>query len=278
MPERAHKNIEDSIRTIDSYLTDAYSYFYKHLHIPNDIFNEPELIAEHYMEKAFIATLVLLEALSLNETYNRLDKLYKNAKKEGFLKSAMGIEDSYPVFGDDLQNYIDAIALVFNADLKKSIVSKDILSILRATQYSITDPEMFNSPPSKESEVHTRIEGVLRCVFPDLKHKPQLTKPIKNFEPDTGLPSIRTLIEYKFISDQSDAKKIADQILADTRGYISREWEKFIYVIYETSRIKPESEWRHFLRDCDVQNAEVVVISGEPIKKVKKSKGRKAKK
>jgi len=280
MVEIDPKNIVDSIKIINSYLTDAYNYFMQSVHISRDVFNEPEFISEHYMEKAFISTLVFLEVYSLNETYKKVDQLYIQAKKDGLIKSAMGIEDPYLVWGEYLQNYIDAVAVSFNADLHKGVISKDILSILKAVQYSITDPDMFDFPPSNEPEVHKRIEGVLRCVFPNLKHKPQLTKPIKNFEPDTGLPSIRTLIEYKFISSKSQAKTVADQVLADTRGYISSEWETFIYVIYETRRIKPESEWKQLLKECDVQNTEIIVLSGEPIEKkvIRSKKARKTNK
>jgi len=98
-----------------------------------------------------------------------------------------------------------------------------------------------------------------------LKHKPSLTKPIKNFEPDTGLPSIKTLIEFKFISDDKAAKDIAEEILADTRGYYSKEWKQFLYVIYETHRIRPESEWNELLRQCGVDdNTNVIVLCGTP--------------
>lgn len=268
------KKIADSIKIIDSYLTEAHNYFMRSVNYPRDVFNEAELISKHYMEKAFISTLVFLEVHSLSEIYKKVDRLYSQAKKDGLLKSAMGIDDPYLVWGEYLQNYIDAVAVSYNADLHKGLISKDILSILKAVQYSITDPDMFDSPPSNEIEVHRRIEGVLRCVFPNLKHKPQLTKPIKNFEPDTGLPAIRTLIEYKFISNKSQAKLIAEQILVDTRGYVSREWDTFIYVIYETSRIKPESEWKQLLKECNVQNTEIIVLSGEPIRK-KEIKNRK---
>jgi len=280
MVETAPKNTADSIKIINSYLTDAYNYFMESVYVSRDVSNEPELISEHYMQKAFVSTLVFLEVHSLNETYKEVNQLYIQAKKDGLLKSAMGIEDPYLVWGEYLQNYIDAVAVSFNADLHKGVISKDILSILKAVQYSITDPDMFDSPPSNETEVHKRIEGVLRCVFPNLKHKPQLTKPIKNFEPDTGLPSIRTLIEYKFISNKLQAKTAAEEVLADTRGYISREWETFIYVIYETRRIKPESEWKQLLKECNVQNTEIIVLSGEPVKKkaIRSKKGRKTNK
>ncbi len=277
MKEIDSKTVTASIKIIMSYIAEARNYFMQSINYDHNVFNEAELISKYYMEKAFIGTLVFLEVLSLDEIYKKVDSLYSQAKNEGFLKSSMGIDDPYLVWGEYLQSYIDAVALSYNVDSNKGIISKDILSILKAVQYSITDPGMFDSPPSNETEVHNRIEGVLRCIFPDLKHKPHLSKPIKNFEPDTGLPSICTLIEYKFISDKAQAKVIAEQILVDTRGYISREWDIFIYVIYETKRIKPESEWKLLLKACEVQNTEIIVLSGEPIKK-KKMKTRKAKK
>jgi len=59
---------------------------------------------------------------------------------------------------------------------------------------------------------------------------------------------------------------VADQVLADTRGYTSREWNSFIYVIYETERFRSESQWRQFLRECAVEsNATIVVMSGHPV-------------
>jgi hypothetical protein len=147
---------------------------------------------------------------------------------------------------------------------KETSVTKDVVQILRATQYSITDKSCFQHSPASETEVHVRVEAVLRCVFPDLLHKPSITKQIKNFQPDTGLPSIGTLIEYKFMADHGEEKRIADEVLADTRGYVSNEWKRFIYVIYETKRIKPEGQWRQLLRDSGIKSdTEIIVISGE---------------
>ena len=184
----------------------------------------------------------------------------------------MGIEEPYLVWHGVISNYVDAVAKSHGIHSKLS-VSQDLISILREAAYTITDPKIFDSPPTNESEVHTRIEAILRCVFPGLKHKPRLAKPIKNFEPDTGLSSIRTLIEYKFVSNEQAAKVVADQILADTRGYVSKEWDMFLYVIYETRRIKPESEWRQLMHECGVdRNTQIIVISGEPPESKQSSK------
>jgi len=262
MVSQSTKALEESIIIIKSYLTDANRHFSRSENAPADVFNEDEEICKYYVEKAFISLLVLLEVLGLKETYSKIDRLFSEAKKEGFSQSKMGIEENYLIYASELQDYLDAIAFSYNVDLKKEVISSDIISILKASQYTITDTDLFKSPPSSEADVHLRIEGLLKSIFLDLKHKPSLTKPIKNFEPDTGLPSIKTLIEYKFISNKAQAKIVADEILADTRGYFSREWKRFIYVIYETTRIKPENEWTALLTACDVQDTEVVVISG----------------
>ena len=87
------------------------------------------------------------------------------------------------------------------------VVSRDVIEVLRATLYAITDANCFSGPPENESDVHNRIEAVMRCIFPDLQHKPPIPKSVKNFEPDTGLPSIRTLVEYKFIESKNDVRQ-----------------------------------------------------------------------
>jgi hypothetical protein len=171
--------------------------------------------------------------------------------------------EPFLLWGGKLFQYVQALEAVLG-QTKSTTVTKDVVQILRATQYSITDRNCFHSPPANEGDVHARIEAVLRCIFPDLLHKPPIAKQIKNFQPDTGLPSIGTLVEYKFMTDPGEEKRIADEVLADTRGYLSKEWKNYIYVIYETKRIKPENQWRQLLHESGVKpNSEIIVISGE---------------
>lgn len=156
-------------------------------------------------------------------------------------------------------------------------VTKDLETIVRGCTYAVTDKDAFGGPPSNESELHHRIEAVLRCVFPDLLRKPRLSKPIKNFEPDTGIPSLKTLVEYKFVASSAAIPQIADEILADTRGYSSKDWTSFLYVLYETERFRAESEWRQLLRDCGVAaNSSIVVLSGELPPTGREASGRRA--
>ena len=256
------ENLSESLKQIHELLRKADSVFHEEPYRKKDDYDVPEMQIDNYIKSAFIHTLVLLDKLNLSRTYGKVSDVYIEAQKD-LRETRMGINDPYLVWSAELYDFLEAIGNSYNIHPFSNMVSKDIVPILRATLYSITDKRIFPKPPGSEKDVHSRIEAVLKCVFPDLKHKPSITKPIKNFEPDTGLPSVRTLIEYKFISSQEDAKRISDEVLADTRGYFSRDWVEFIYVIYETARIRPETEWVQMLKECGVpNNTHIIVLSG----------------
>jgi hypothetical protein len=183
--------------------------------------------------------------------------------------------EPYSFWAARIRQYIRAINNTFGA-ATSSTVTKELIDILRASVYSITDTRCcFQSPPANELEFHARVEAVLRCVFPGLRHKPPIGKPIKNFQPDTGLPALQTLIEYKFVETMADVKRVSDEVLADTRGYVDKAWDKFVFVIYETKRLKPESKWVEHLRSCGVDgNTQIIVISGEEPARKQSSKGK----
>ncbi len=226
------------------------------------------------IERAFLKLLVAAEALRLESLKSLILTDIQEAKSgEGFAKSSIGPEgEPYATWLSRYSQHLSAIETLGPPDQMHS-VTKELKEILRATIYSITDTDVFPAAPASEDDVHRRIEAVLKCVFPDLRRKPTLTKHIKNFEPDTGLPTIGTLIEYKFINRPEQVPLIADQILADTRGYTDKDWHTFLYVIYETRRIRAEHEWNLLLRDSGVpDNTSVLVLSGEPALKVARRK------
>jgi hypothetical protein len=217
---------------------------------------------EFLVEYAFVELLVLLEVAGLPETLKSVKSLDKKAKSDyGAVRSSA--EGLYLAWSSKLTPYLSAVQDTLGGPIIQT-VTKDIVEILRNTQYAITDRACFTSPPQNEPEVHARIEAVLQCVFPDLISKPPIQKPIKSFQPDTGLPSAQTLIEYKYVASQADAKRIVDEVLADTRAYSSPEWSKFIYVIYETKRIKSERQWKELFHKSGIgEDTEIIVLHGE---------------
>ncbi len=228
------------------------------------------------IKKAFTTLLLLSEALGLEQFRSLVLADFESAKqrKDGLATTEFlnEIGESDLLASYDLFKTIHAFRAIYGLENKDhSVVS--IIDVLRNCEYSLTLSKGMDAL-SNEAELHERIETILRCVYPDLKHKPNITKPIKNFEPDTGIPSVKTLIEYKYVDSPDVLKRVSDEILADTQGYKSKYWKRFIYLIYETKRFQPEKKWKLHLEECgNPKNTDVIVIRGElPKNKTKKKK------
>lgn len=223
-------------------------------------------LTEYYLKQAFTEVLVLLDALGLQATYGRAAELFKRAEEDGISNSQMGPEEPYLTWAEELRRYVMAIEAVCPTSETREQETKELQGIIRRSVYALCNDEIYDSPPANENDVHVRIEAILKCYYPDLKRKPALTKSIKNFEPDTGIASLKTLIEYKFAKTTAQAKRIADEILADASGYRSRQWKNLLYVIYETKRLLPEDDWKRLLQECELhEGCDVIVLSGNAI-------------
>jgi DNA-directed RNA polymerase subunit F len=256
--------IKESIRNLNNEIDSANRQF-EQWNITGEDIDDPSWL----IEVCFFKLLAISEAFELTEFRKMVESKYIEIKesKQGFLEIERDSEgDVYSVALSRVRQFIRTLESFFPKE-DHTKVTKDLLQIIRDIHYVITDRAIFHTAPSGENDVHIRIEGILKCVFPDLKHKPVLTKPIKSFEPDTGIPSLETLIEYKFLSSRKAISAMADEVLADTRGYVSKDWNRFLYVIYETHRFRTEKEWQELLKQSGVlENTTVVVLSGEPPK------------
>ncbi|PPD43119.1 MAG: hypothetical protein CTY16_13805 [Methylobacter sp.] len=256
--------LNNAIDSIEKSLHQANNYFMNSLYRHEANNNDDSIVAEYYIERAFIELLVLTEHLSLNAIFKQIELLFQEAKKD-FLKSKMGPDEPYLVWSEKIRMYVDGIANAHGLGETSESEMKDIKDIIKRALYVICDKNLFPSLPEKEAHVHDRIEAILKCHFADLKRKPPLSKPIKNFEPDSGIPSSKTLIEYKFVNTKSEAKIVVDQILADTCGYRTPQWKNLLFVIYETHRVMPEEEWSSLLKECELgNNYDIMVLSGDP--------------
>ena len=218
---------------------------------------------KYYVERSYVELLVLSDHLGLKSTYEMATEHFRHARVLGFHQTESYEGEVYPKWTRQVRMIADAIASSYGLAKTTEAEVSDIKSILKRSVYTICDPHLFPKAPNNETDVHMRLEGILKCYYPDLKSKPTLSKPIKNFEPDTGLPSAKTLIEYKFISCEAEAKRVVDEILADASGYRSRDWHSLLFVIYETRRVKSEEEWQNLLRACELREGfDAVVLSG----------------
>ncbi len=264
-------DVEIAFRNLEQRINEASSQFREWAEL-GEWWMEPSWL----IESCFLQLLALTEALALPEFRALVLAEYTSIKRaKGEFTAKEGDPDGpYSPVLSRIRCFTEALRQLFPGD-EKTTVTRDLLQIIRDIHYVITDTPVFARAPANEADVHARVEAVLKCVFPDLKHKPALTKQIKNFEPDTGIPSLETLVEYKFLSRKEDAARVADELLADTRGYTSKDWRRFLYVIYETGRFRMESDWNQLLRESGVPiNTVAVVLSGEPIPSKRASRKR----
>jgi hypothetical protein len=258
-------NVEQALSALRASISSAHSSWDEKV-----IYGDEWSDAAWQIEKCFFQLITIVDYLELNELKKMILLEYENTKKsaKGFM-AASETPDGEPYSGvlSKLRQFTAAIRQFFPGD-EPTRITKDVTEILRDIHYVLVDKTLFKSIPKNERDVHIRIEGVLKCVFPDLKQKPTLNKPVKSFVPDTGIPSIQTLIEYKFLSCAKDVRTVADEILADTRGYVSPEWKRCIYVVYETNRFRSEKEWNQLLKQAGVpETTTIIVLSGEPPKR-----------
>lgn len=227
-------NISAALDAISNNISKATRQVEEYHHFGGDEWTDASI--DWYMKQVFTQLEVVAEALGLILLRADISNEYARLRTAGIGSTGADPDgDRYLISAGPARMFVRSIEAAYVVE-SSHVVSKDLESILREAVYSINDENVFVAPPKNEAEVHSRIEAILRCLFPGMTHKPRIGKPIKNFEPDTGLPSIRTLIEYKYLSDKSQIGAIADQVLADTRGYHSPEWDSFVYAIYETKR------------------------------------------
>jgi len=228
---------------------------------------------EYRIEKA-IATDNLLSAWRCILTLLEIGGhhfLFEEAKKDldecrkSPLKYAMGLEEPYLVWVGEAREYLGYIQAIHAPSDPKSISQQQasLLPLLRRCEKYVVSPKLFAWPPCDEPDIHVRIEELLSCYYSDLRSKPRISKPVKHFEPDTVLPFIKSVVEYKFVNSAEDAKRILDEILADIGGYQSTDNRLIVFAIYETDRFVREEEWQAAIRASKPSNPfEVIVLKG----------------
>lgn len=256
-------NINDDINYVENIIRRANSILNECVE-SNERWDDVKEFLANMVKTAFHAALSLcakyslqMEAKNIQSILAEADDLARVAEYDG-----TGVFDLY--WGSRLYSELNIIKNLYGETTGDEIpLSLNlVIQMIRHTEYAM---EAHNKYPRDETDLHKFIENILKPAYPDLLSKPPLPKPIKNFVPDTGIPSLRLLIEYKYLYSKEDASRVADEILADTAGYKSKDWVYFFLVIYEQRRLKSDTEWKDLLRQCGTaKNTWVFVIHGIP--------------
>lgn len=88
-----------------------------------------------------------------------------------------------------------------------------------------------------EADVQRIIWTMLRPTFSDLVDEDYLPRfGAKNYKPDFGIPSLRLLIEAKYVRQAKSVAEIQDELQTDIIGYLSStsDYNSIIFLIYDT--------------------------------------------
>jgi hypothetical protein len=97
-----------------------------------------------------------------------------------------------------------------------------------------------------EKDVQDILWIMLRSNFAAVEREETLKKfGLKNYRPDFGISEFKSLVEVKYINEKTDTKKIQEEILADSEGYLNKntEYQNIFVFIYDKAHklMDPES-------------------------------------
>ena len=119
--------------------------------------------------------------------------------------------------------------------------------------------------PSCERDVQEIAWIMLRSQFDRLDREDSLPKFIdKSFQPDFGVPELRTLIAVKFLGDETRIAQVEEEILADAAGYLADQsrYDSLIVLVYDAAhRLRGPRKFVEHLRSVDGM-IEVLVTPG----------------
>jgi hypothetical protein len=207
-----------------------------------------EAQAKDCLFSAWRHLITALELANFQFLYEEAKKSYEVFKKNP-LAYEMGPEDIYLIWPYKIEEFLNVVMTFFESpqspDRNKIL---DLKKILGNCETFITNKQIFAWLPCGESDLHDRLENILKCYYPDLERKPAINHPIKKFEPDTGIEVIKTFIEYKYVTNRNDCTRVLDEIYADINGYQHEVFKNILFVINKKSRCFLESEWKSSLK------------------------------
>lgn len=134
-------------------------------------------------------------------------------------------------------------------------------------------------PIVSEREIQDILHLVLRSYFDDLIDEEPMHKFGHKFhKPDFAIPSLRLLIEVKYAYHKDDFKKIEQEIIIDTKAYLSntQDYDRILVFIYDESSSVQEHEitTRDLKKLEEIEDVIIVSRPSQIIKEGELSNGR----
>lgn len=136
---------------------------------------------------------------------------------------------------------------------------ENILQLLANLAHSAT---RMKQEIRSESHLDDLAEGILVAASPDLNSDPTINLTDSYRQPDTEIPSLKALVEYKFLSKKQDKRRIIDEMQADIRNYAGHGFTRLVLVVGQTGEFFLQEKLRAILlkEPSSLERIDVIVI------------------
>lgn len=188
---------------------------------------------EGYCQEAYLTMLAFIDKHNLtglrdyaikeweNHKGNLLNSFYSEAAETPFLA----------VTGNFLYPMLVALSNVYGTSESIEITANNPFKLKQAIELLPHTALKLNYNIKDEDSIDKLIEAFLTPIYPDLNSNPSLTLPEGYRQPDSSIPSLTLLLEYKYIKNKTEIRKVIDEAQADIRNYAQSPWQYLYFVI-----------------------------------------------
>jgi hypothetical protein len=137
---------------------------------------------------------------------------------------------------------------ILSEHIKQNLISKlqKLINILtRFNDYR----KYASNPINNEAQLNGEVYKILKPVYPDLIDEEYLNRSgTKNPKVDFAVPSLRLLIESKYITKKEDLPAIQEQLLADIPQYLGQNNEFDEIVVFIYSKVHIPSDFTEYIK------------------------------
>lgn len=211
-----------------------------------------------YIEKAYRDTGILAERLSL-PSYAAEVNAERRKNSSRFAENEYTHHDVLPHFPHlaSVRKHFESLRAMTDA---ASTTVHDVFKRMLQNTAKLIDQRKLD--PKSEAEVRNEMLEFLRLVFDDVRKEIPIQKQLKTYKADLGVPALRAVVEYKYVSNKNEMKACLDGIYSDMKGYGQDDaWRNFYAVFYMTGPFYRQEEVEHefALVNADVNWTPIIV-------------------
>ena len=226
------KNVIAAIRTAENKWNTYFGYESQY---EVEFIEDKEEYVINYIQKAYLSLLTFLDIHQFSQLASYLTSKWSKYSSN-LLDSDIYINNGEP--------YVHAIEILW--DITNSINSvlsygskenetKELTTVKSVLEKIELSAFRLGAKVNNEADLDKLAEAILSPLYPDLESNPAVMPGQSFRSPDSAIFSLKLLIEYKFISDKKNIRKILDEMQADIRNYAQSPWEYLIFLIAQTN-------------------------------------------